>query len=123
MSTEEAGTFNVDEPLRRSLVRLDSGKVNIAPPAADAKWFRLVSVDLGNASDLYPNGDSVQAVETWLPPSAWDGIDSPTASRILDDIDAGMPKGSRYSAVPSARRRARFKPGTHARTSWRCLAG
>ena len=33
---------------------MDAGMVNITPPAAAAKWFRLVSVALGN--DLYSSG-------------------------------------------------------------------
>ena len=41
MSPEEAGAFGVAEDERRALIRLDSGKVNIAPPASDATWFRL----------------------------------------------------------------------------------
>ena len=47
---------------------MDSAKVNIAPPMAKAKWFRLIGVPLGNATELYPNGDIVQTVALGRPP-------------------------------------------------------
>jgi hypothetical protein len=30
-----------------------------------ATWFRLIGVSLGNGTDMYPNGDSMQVVEPW----------------------------------------------------------
>jgi hypothetical protein len=82
---------------------MDSGKVNIAPPMAEAKWFRLVGVPLGNASDLYPNGDEVQTVEPWTPPDAWAGLSSQLLNQILTDIDAGLPDGNRYTDTANAK--------------------
>lgn len=102
MSPEEATQFCIDEAERRSLVRLDSGKVNIAPPAIDAAWFKLVGVPLNNGSEMYPHGDNVQAMERWHPRSVWAGVDTITVNRILNDIDAGRPDGQRYSAAPAA---------------------
>jgi hypothetical protein len=49
MSAEEAQAFGIPEEERRGLVRMDSAKVNIAPPMAKAKWFRIVGVPLGFA--------------------------------------------------------------------------
>ena len=89
MSPEEAQTLGIAERERRYLIRMDSGKVNIAPPLEEAKWFRLVSVPLGNASDLYPSGDEVQTVEIWTPPDAWADMSAHLLNRILDDIAAG----------------------------------
>ena len=103
MTTDEAQGFGIKEDERRSLVRLDSGKVNIAPPLAAAKWFRLVGVPLDNASALYPHGDEVQTVEPWTPPDAWDGLDHGRLNRILDAIDAGLPDGQRYTNAPNAK--------------------
>ena len=37
MSPDEAKKFGLSEAERRNLIRLDSGKVNIAPPAREAK--------------------------------------------------------------------------------------
>jgi AAA domain/Bifunctional DNA primase/polymerase, N-terminal len=106
MSLEEAKSFALDETMRRSLIRVDSGKVNIVPPMADAKWFRLVGVPLGNGTDLYPNGDMVQTVEPWTPPDTWAGLSHDLLNRVLTAIDAGMPDGNRYTDAPSAKERA-----------------
>jgi hypothetical protein len=97
MSPEEAQTLGVPEADRRRLIRMDSGKVNIAPPMAEAKWFRLVGVPLGNGTERYPHGDEVQTVEPWTPPDTWDGISNAIANAILNEIDAGLPDGNRYS--------------------------
>jgi hypothetical protein len=106
MTPDEAEMFGVSEPDRRSLVRYDNGKVNIAPPATAAKWFRLVGMPLGNGTREYPAGDNVQAIEVWQPPEMLDGLDSPLLNRVLDDIDAGMANGQRYSAAGRATDRA-----------------
>ena len=100
MSPEEAQTFGIAEGERRRLVRMDSGKVNIAPPMAEAKWFRLVGVPLGNGTETYPHGDEVQTVEPWAPPDTWAGISNIVANAILDEIDAGLPDGNRYTDAP-----------------------
>jgi RecA-family ATPase len=70
MTSEEAQTFGVSEDARRNLIRMDSAKVNIAPPAAHAKWFRLIGIPLGNATEQYPHGDVVQTVEQWCHPTS-----------------------------------------------------
>ena len=106
MTTEEATQFGLPEAERRSLIRIDSAKVNITPPSSDATWFRIVGVPLGNATPLYPKGDNVQTVEPWLPPQTWAGLDVPLLNRILDTIDAGFPNGSRYSSANKATDRA-----------------
>jgi hypothetical protein len=109
MSLDEAKAFDIPEERRRSFVRMDSAKVNIAPPMAKAKWFRLVGVPLDNGTDLYPNGDEVQTIEPWSPPETWEGLDIATLNRILDTIAAGLPDGERYSDGPAARARAAWK--------------
>jgi hypothetical protein len=106
MSTEEAKTFGLSEAERRRLVRMDSGKVNIAPHAGKATWFRLIGVGLGNGSELYPNGDEVQTVEPWTPPETWGGLSNEHLNAALTDIDAGMPNGQRYSDAARAPTRA-----------------
>lgn len=105
MSQDEARTFSIPENQRRAFVRIDSGKVNIAPPLRDAKWFQIVGVTLRNWNSTYPSGDNVQTVETWTPPDTWEGATDDIRRRILDEIDAGVPAaeapkekpGSRYS--------------------------
>ena len=64
MEQTEAAQCGIKESDRWSYVRFDSAKVNIAPRAENAKWLRLVSVNLENGTSIYPHGDSVQTVET-----------------------------------------------------------
>ena len=61
---------------------------------------------LRNFTGTYPAGDNVQSVEPWTPPDTWAGLDHPLLNRILDDLDAGMPNGQRYSHVGAAGKRA-----------------
>jgi AAA domain len=109
MSTDEAQLFGLDEHERSHLVRIDNGKVNITPPAAGATWFRLVGVELGNGNDLYPHGDEVQTVEPWDPPDNFAGVSSATWNVIIDEIDAGLPSGSRYTDANNATDRAAWR--------------
>ena len=96
MTLEEAQGFGVIEADRRRLFRVDDAKLNIAP-MVEAKWFRLVGVNIGNATDLYPAGDNVQTVEPWKPPDLFTDISVPVLNSILDKIEAGLPDGNRYS--------------------------
>jgi AAA domain/Bifunctional DNA primase/polymerase, N-terminal/Primase C terminal 2 (PriCT-2) len=109
MNSEEAKTFGVPEEDRKSYVRVDSGKVNIAKGGGAARWFRLVGVRLGNKTALYPNGDEVQTVEPWTPPETWGGLSADRLNRILDTIDAGLPDGNRYTDGRSATTRAAWR--------------
>jgi hypothetical protein len=109
MTPEEAQTFGVSEEERRCLVRMDSATVNIAPPAAHTKWFRLIGVPLGNATEQYPHGDVVQTVEPWVPPDIWTDLSIDVLNRILTVIDNGLPDGNRYSDARSATDRAAWK--------------
>jgi hypothetical protein len=109
MSAEEAQAFGIAEEERRALVRMDSAKVNIAPPMSKAKWFRIVGIPLGNTSELYPNGDMVQTVEPWTPPDLWKDLSIDLLNRILNEIDAGLPDGNRYTNAPKAEDRAVWK--------------
>ena len=109
MSADEAQTFGIAEEERRALVRMDSAKVNIAPPMAKAKWFRIVGVPLGNATELYPNGDVVQTVEFWTPPDLWKNLSVDLLNRVLTEIDLGLPDGNRYTNAPNADDRAAWK--------------
>jgi hypothetical protein len=103
----------VPEELRRFLRRVDSGKVNIAPPTVEAMWIKLVGVRLGNGNDIYPSGDEVQTIERWTPPELFADLDKARIWRILDQIDAGLPDGERYSSAASA--------GDH-RAAWRVVS-
>ncbi len=102
MSPDEAKSFGISEADRRGLVRVDSGKVNIAPPAQTAKWFKLIGVQLGNGTELYPNGDEVQTVEPWTPPDTWAGLSNIMLNAILSEIDNGQPDRQGYSSANAA---------------------
>jgi hypothetical protein len=109
MNAEEAKAFGIAEEERRLFVRMDSAKVNIAPPMATAKWFRLVGVSLGNATERYPQGDIVQTVEPWVPPDAWKDLAADVINRILTDIDVGLPDGNRFTDAPNVKERAAWR--------------
>jgi hypothetical protein len=106
MSEDEAKTFGIPIENRRFYVRLDSSKVNIAAPSSKATWFHLVGVPIGNATDDYPAGDTIQVVEPWSPPDTWAGLSPVTLNAVLDDIDKGMTNGQRYSSAGPAKDRA-----------------
>jgi len=111
MDEKEAAKFDIREGTRRYYVRLDSAKTNTAPPSEKAEWFRLVSVQLGNGTPEYPNGDSIQVAEPWTPPDAVLPVD--VQNQILDKIHVGMPNGQRYSNAPRATDRQAWKVVQH----------
>jgi AAA domain len=97
MSEEEAKQFGINPEDRATYVRLDKAKVNLAPPARVAEWFKLVGVQLDNGNDEYPSGDEVQTVAPWTPPKLWEGLATETLNAVLSEIDDGMPNGQRYT--------------------------
>jgi hypothetical protein len=103
MTEEDAKAFGIPVEQCRLYVRLDSGKVNIAPPSSGATWFKLVGVQLDNGDDIYPAGDNVQTVERWYPPETWGGVSTAQLNAALTDIDAGLPNGQRYSGASAAK--------------------
>lgn len=105
MTPDEAKLFNISERDRKLLIRLDSGKLNLAPPPEDTTWFKLVSVNIGNGTEDYPNGDEVQTVEQWSPPDAWEGTSNHTLNQLLDAIERGAPSGDLYSGHNAAKER------------------
>ena len=109
MADNEGETFGIPAEERRLYVRLDSSKVNIAPPSGEATWFKLIGVRLENGTPDYPQGDEVQTVVPWHPPRTWDGISSAQLNAALDDIEAGLPNGQRYSDKGPAKERAAWK--------------
>jgi hypothetical protein len=108
MSPEEAARFDIPPDERRAYVRLDRAKLNIAKTTGPAMWFKLVNVQLGNPTKIYPDGDEVQTVEPWEPPSAWGNTTDDGLNAILDAIDRGVLDddgrwtGQRFSNAPAA---------------------
>jgi len=109
MSDEEREQFGLSESERRSLLRVDSAKINIAPPSIEARWFRLVGIRLGNSTDLYPRGDEVPTAEPWKPPDIWGSLTNTVTNQILDAIQAGPSEGRRYTDANRAGDRAAWR--------------
>jgi hypothetical protein len=108
MTTDEATKFGIKEDDRRQYIRMDHGKVNLVPQRA-MKWFHLIGIPLGNATELYPHGDIVQVVEPWEPPDTWKDFSDDVAERILTEIDVGLSDGGRYTDAPNVKERAAYK--------------
>lgn len=89
MSKEEAERWGIGDAMRRFYVRMDDAKRNMAP-AEKARWFRLVGVNLGNGTALYPNGDEVQAIVPWEPPSIFGDASPERLNALLDVIAEGI---------------------------------
>jgi hypothetical protein len=98
MAADEAVKLGIPEVSRRTYVRIDDAKNNMAPPSARAEWLHLESVRLGNGNDDYPLGDNVQVATPWAPPDAWEGFTGDDEAAALARIGLGMDDGERYSA-------------------------
>jgi len=62
MTKEEGDKAGVDH--HRSYFRIDSSKMNLAPPPEDSEWRKFVSIPLGNAMGDCPE-DRVGVVTAW----------------------------------------------------------
>jgi hypothetical protein len=105
MSPEDADHLSVPAAERWRYVRLDDAKANLAPRAETARWFRLETVGLGNATQAYPDGDAVAAIAPWRPPSPLAGMSAADCNHALDLIAKGPGEGVAYSAHRSGPRR------------------
>jgi hypothetical protein len=109
MTEDEAERFGIDADARKDYVRLDRAKANIVRRSIKAFWVRMVSVNLGNLTEQYPDGDEVQAIEAWIPPAVWADVTDEQIDAILDEIDKGLDGGRRYSDAPNANDRAAWR--------------
>lgn len=105
MTIEDAGKLGIPETQRRLYVRLDDGKSNMAAPAERAEWIKLHGVDIGNATEEYPDGDNVQVATRWEPPDALDGMSTEEVNEALSIIRAGLDNDERYTARPQDKNR------------------
>jgi hypothetical protein len=103
MSAAEADRFKIKPRERLLYVRLDDAKLNIAPPADQTIWFKLIGVDIGNATEDYPSGDNVQTVERWYPPDPFEDLEKPQIAEIFEELRKGPKIGEWYSSNPQAR--------------------
>ena len=86
MSSEEAETFNIPDGERWAYVRLDDAKMNMAPRATEARWFKLEQVELGNGNEDYPSGDRVASIALWKPPAVTAPASNDQVHQILDTL-------------------------------------
>lgn len=84
MSPEAASGFGISEGDRRSYVRVDDVKANLASQSS-AHWFRLVGEPLGNHRGDRPE-DWVAVAEAWSPPDATAGIGLQELAAVQDAI-------------------------------------
>lgn len=89
MSEEEATEAKIASEDRFSYFTVDMGKANLAKRDGRAVWRKLVSVPLGNDSDLRP-GDMVGVVDKYEPPKSlvadiWPANAAEIAQRIAEE--------------------------------------
>jgi hypothetical protein len=104
MSEDDAAAFNIPPEQSFAYFAVSDAKGNLAP-RAQRKWFKLISVELGNTEvdAAYPAGDRIQAAIPWQPPAAFAGMDTAVLRRIFDAL-AGEPEpGWHYSKEPRAK--------------------
>jgi hypothetical protein len=89
MIKQDAGSFSVSERDRWRYSRISGSKDNFAPPPDKAIWYRLASRLLGNMTERYPQGDSIQVTTRWEPPKLFDGLDLETLDSIFEAIRIG----------------------------------
>lgn len=97
MSEQEAKDLGIPDEDRSLYLRISGSKENYAPRAREAKWFKLLSVPLGNGTAQYPEGDNMAVATVWVPPSPFAGVSMEVVRGILDAIRQGAPDGRRYS--------------------------
>lgn len=85
MSKEDAKRLGINQADRRSYVRIDSGKNNLAP-AENARWMHLVNVWLGNGTDER-HEDGVGVAVAWTPPPVSDLYTEEQMNEALSVID------------------------------------
>jgi hypothetical protein len=88
MSQAEAEELGITDPqLRRSLVRIDTGKANRAPPNA-ATWIKLEGQSLDNGSELEPP-DIVGVASLWEKPDVFHGLTTWHLYMVQQGLAAG----------------------------------
>jgi len=86
---EQVERAGIEDDPRRFFYSGVGDKANLAPPPDSNQWRKLVSVDLGNATPEYPDGDNIGVVTAFEPPNAFDMI---TVHHLID-VQTLMAKG------------------------------
>jgi hypothetical protein len=88
MTKEEGEKADIDQP--RSYFRIDSGKVNLAPPPEESEWRKFVSVPLGNAMGDCPE-DRIGVVTRWDWPNPMDNLTVADLREAQKAVNTGGP--------------------------------
>lgn len=86
---EQVERAGIEDDPRRFFFSGVGDKANLAPPPDSNQWRKLVSVDLGNATEEYPDGDNIGVVTAFEPPNAFDMI---TVQHLIN-VQSLMAKG------------------------------
>jgi len=97
MTEEQARALEIDPDDRKQYLSLINDKPNMSARDGQVSWFKLGSVELDNADETYPFGDSVGVIEPWQPESLWARFTPRQLNDALDVIAAGPGDGQRYS--------------------------
>jgi hypothetical protein len=82
MSEVEARDAGIKGKQRRSYFRTDIPKGNMFVAADKATWHKFVSIELGNGTDDYPDGDKIGVVTKWEMPGTFDGASGHDIGKI-----------------------------------------
>ena len=96
MTEDEAQALGIAAQQAHCFLRLDNAKANMAP-AFEATWFEMVERNLGNATVVYPNGDTVSTLVRWTKPSAWDALDNQSLQQVFNTLRTGPGDGEQFS--------------------------
>lgn len=101
MTEKEAESLGLSPRQAWRYLRIAGSKENYSPPADRGTWYKLESVDLHNPAGIYLDGDNVQTIVNWEPPSAFK--DMPRA--IIAEIFAALrtPPGPELRYSPDSR--------------------
>jgi hypothetical protein len=92
MTKGEAEQYSVNPDERRRHFWLQNPKANMRPPSDERVWRRLESVELGNATGIYEEGDKVGVVIDWSPPTAESAITPGQKAAVLRDMEQAAAK-------------------------------
>jgi hypothetical protein len=81
MDVDTAKKMNIEDPWRYT--RIAGTKENYAPPPEKSKWFKIASVSLGNATEDYPEGDSIGVATTWQARPMFEGMDGDQLTAVF----------------------------------------
>jgi len=110
MTESEAKACGLPPSHARGHFRVHTAKTNFSAPSTQTEWFKFASINLGNGTPEYPNGDNVQVVERFVPAQAAQGAQGAQAPwfdpivlrAALATLDTGEPQSDGSAAPFSA---------------------